>query len=507
MKATLMGTCGLTAILAIAGCGRPADHAQGASGIGWETGAVSTGICPGAATVNGIDVSEFQRSVDWSAVKGAGYDFAIARVSDGTSHLDGTFDGNWSGIASAGLLRGAYQFFEPGEDAVAQANLVVQKVGRLGPGDLPVMLDMEVTGGRSGSAITASIHQWVDTIQAGTGKTPFIYTGAYFWDGSVGSADFANLALDVAWYGTRCPGVPNAWGSNGWTFHQYSSSGQVPGVSANPTDLDVFNGTLAQLQTFAGKSTSVPLGKQYVAVIPTLDGQGYWILAADGGVFSFGTAQFYGSLGGQPLNQPIVGGVMAPDGHGYWLVAADGGVFSFGSAAFHGSTGGIALNAPVVGMAATPDGNGYWLVAADGGVFAFGSARFYGSTGGMKLNAPVVGMAATRDGLGYWLVAADGGVFAFGSAPFYGSAGALHLNAPVTGMAVTADGKGYWLVAQDGGIFSYGTAPFFGSAANLKLNAPMVGIATVPAGTGYVLIGHDGGIFAFGQAGFFGSRG
>ena len=49
------------------------------------------------------------------------------------------------------------------------------------------------------------------------------------------------------------------------------------------------------------------------------------------------------------------------DGHGYWLVAADGGVFCFGNAGYHGSTGNIHLNRPVVGIAATP--NGRWLLA------------------------------------------------------------------------------------------------------------------------------------------------
>jgi len=80
-------------------------------------------------------------------------------------------------------------------------------------------------------------------------------------------------------------------------------------------------------------------------------------------------------------------------GAGYDLVAADGGIFSFGDAAFYGSTGGIHLNQPIVGMAATPDGKGYWLVAADGGIFSFGDAAFYGSTGGIHLNQPIVGMA------------------------------------------------------------------------------------------------------------------
>ena len=71
-----------------------------------------------------------------------------------------------------------------------------------------------------------------------------------------------------------------------------------------------------------------------------------------------------------------------PDGGGYWLVASDGGVFSYGDTNFYGSAGGTHLNRPVVGIAATPDGGGYWLVASDGGVFNYGDAGFYGSAGG-----------------------------------------------------------------------------------------------------------------------------
>jgi hypothetical protein len=79
---------------------------------------------------------------------------------------------------------------------------------------------------------------------------------------------------------------------------------------------------------------------------------------------------------------------------GYWLVASDGGIFSFGDAAFFGSTGAMSLNKPIVGMEATPDGRGYWLVASDGGIFSFGDAAFFGSTGAMSLNKPIVGMEA-----------------------------------------------------------------------------------------------------------------
>ncbi len=236
-------------------------------------------------------------------------------------------------------------------------------------------------------------------------------------------------------------------------------------------------------------------------------GRSYWEVAADGGIFTFGDARYYGSMGGTVLNRPVVGMATTPDGGGYWEVASDGGIFSFGDAVFHGSTGGTVLNKPVVGMAATPDGLGYWLVAADGGVFAFGDARYYGSTGGTVLNKPVVGMAATPDGRGYWLVAADGGIFSFGDARYYGSTGGTVLNKPVVGMAATPDGLGYWLVAADGGVFSFGDARYYGSTGGTVLNKPVVGMAATPDGLGYWLVAADGGVFSFGDAGFQGSTG
>jgi Cu/Zn superoxide dismutase len=164
---------------------------------------------------------------------------------------------------------------------------------------------------------------------------------------------------------------------------------------------------------------------------------------------------------------------------GYWLAAADGGVFNFGDAPFLGSAGGAKLNKPVVGMAATASGDGYWLVASDGGVFNFGDATFRGSTGGIKLNQAVVGMAGTPSGAGYWLVAGDGGVFTFGDAVLHGSLGATKLNAPIVGMAATATGAGYWLFAADGGVFTFGDAGFAGSAGSTRLNRPMVGASAL----------------------------
>jgi hypothetical protein len=249
------------------------------------------------------------------------------------------------------------------------------------------------------------------------------------------------------------------------------------------------------------------LGDDAAAIVPVQCDSGYRLVAADGGVFAFGNAGFFGSAGALHLNQPIVGGVPTKSGNGYWFVASDGGIFNYGDANFYGSTGALHLNQPIVGMAATPTGKGYWLVAADGGIFNYGDAKFFGSTGALHLNQPIVGMAASRTGNGYWLVAADGGIFNYGDAKFFGSTGNLHLNKPIVGMSASPDGGGYWFVASDGGIFNYGTARFFGSTGALHLVQPVVGMRATPSGGGYWFVARDGGIFNFGDAQFCGSTG
>ncbi len=232
---------------------------------------------------------------------------------------------------------------------------------------------------------------------------------------------------------------------------------------------------------------------------PVTTSGGYHLVASNGSVYSYGTAPFYGSMGGQTLNKPIVGTATTPGDGGYWLVASDGGIFSFGNAAFYGSMGGKPLNQPIVGIAATPDGQGYWEVASDGGIFAFGDAAFYGSMGGKPLNQPIVGIAATPDGKGYWMVASDGGIFAFGDATFSGSTGSLTLNKPIVGMASTNNGAGYWLVAADGGVFSFGNAGFHGTVAGTT-SASIVSLVPTADNGGYWETGANGQVFQFGDA-------
>jgi len=177
-----------------------------------------------------------------------------------------------------------------------------------------------------------------------------------------------------------------------------------------------------------------------------------WAAASDGNVRPFGGAPDLGRAG-PVLNAPVVGIEATPSGEGYWLVAADGGVFGFGDATFHGSTGHIRLNAPIVDLVTTPSGDGYWLVAVDGGVFVFGDAGFHGSAARVPLNEPIIGGAASASGEGYWLVATDGGVFTFGDAGFVGAAVSLLAeweaagrgDGRVVGLAPAVHGRGYTL--------------------------------------------------------------
>jgi hypothetical protein len=93
-----------------------------------------------------------------------------------------------------------------------------------------------------------------------------------------------------------------------------------------------------------------------------------------------------------------------PTGRGYWEVASDGGVFTFGDAVFHGSMGSRPLAASMVGIARTPDGRGYWLAGEDGAVFNFGDAQYLGGNQNAVPTPSIAAIRPTPDGRGYWLL-------------------------------------------------------------------------------------------------------
>ncbi len=243
-----------SSVLALCACsGTPGEK----EGVGHSSAAVT--VCAAGDTVSGIDVSEFQGSVDWPTVAKSGMGFAIARVSDGTDTLDPQFAANWSGIKAAGMVRGVYQFFRASQDPTAQANLLVTQVGTLDPGDLSPVADVEVLDGESGATLIANLNTWVSVIQTATGRTPMIYASPGFWDALPSTGSFGSLGSWVADWGPSCPDTSTPW--TNWQFWQFSDSGSVGGISGD-VDLDEFNGTLAQLQALGG---GAPYAAEYVS--------------------------------------------------------------------------------------------------------------------------------------------------------------------------------------------------------------------------------------------------
>ena len=209
--------------------------------------------CSHGSVVYGVDVSGYQgSSINWSAVHNAGRVFAFAKASEGTGFTDSSFAHNWPGMRSAGVLRGAYHFFRPGTDGVAQADHFVDVInanGGLAAGDLPPVADVEVSDNMSAQTVISRLHAFLDRVQARTGRVPLIYTANFFWGSYLGNPNFTGYPLWVANYGPSCPYLPNAWGD--WQFWQYSDNASVSGIPGG-VDGDEFNGTLADLQAWAG---------------------------------------------------------------------------------------------------------------------------------------------------------------------------------------------------------------------------------------------------------------
>src|SRR5215470_13695408 len=237
MRAAMMMTRGALLFVCVAACATPAPATSERSD--------DTTVCGSGPTVKGIDVSYYQGTIDWAAVAADGVKYAFIRVSDGTGFQDPKFDTYWASSRANGVLHGAYQFFRPNQDVIAQADLLLSKMGTLQPDDLPPVLDVEAAGGLSASGVAAAVKAWVDHVTAAIGKPPIIYTGFYFWRDSVGAPDMTSSPLWHAQYTTAaCPNIAPPWGD--WAFWQYTDSGSVAGISGG-VDMDRFNGDMTAL--------------------------------------------------------------------------------------------------------------------------------------------------------------------------------------------------------------------------------------------------------------------
>lgn len=200
--------------------------------------------CKLGPTTAGIDVSYYQGDITWSRVRRAGVQFAFIRVSDGATIMDSKFAANWKGSRNAGVLRGAYQFFRPEEDAIEQANVLVRALRTHGRGELPPVIDIEVTSGLPLASVVAAARVWIEHVRSQLGVEPIVYTnyGLFRWGGA---EPLAKQPLWLAHYTTQCPSIPPPWRQ--WTFWQYTENGRVDGIDG-AVDLDVFDGPPDELR-------------------------------------------------------------------------------------------------------------------------------------------------------------------------------------------------------------------------------------------------------------------
>ena len=205
-------------------------------------------VCQGTSSVGGVDVSDYDPSTQWTTVQHSGRGFAFIKATEGTTYTNPLYASDWSSSKSAGLLRGAYHFFHPGDDPTVQAQFFLRTMGALGANDLPPLLDWEVTDSMSSATQIENALIWLQAVEAATGKIPVIYVAPAFWNALGNPTEFARYPLFIANYDTSCPDVPPPWST--WTFWQ-TGTGTASGLSSSEADLDVFNGTLTQLTSFA----------------------------------------------------------------------------------------------------------------------------------------------------------------------------------------------------------------------------------------------------------------
>lgn len=206
--------------------------------------------------VPGIDVSYWESGIDWKKVRGDGIRYMFAKATEGENYVDPTFDDNWLGAKSVGILRGAYHFFHPNMNSVKQADKFIQVVKAMNDnGELPPVLDLEVTDNQSSQTIINNAKTWLDRVQQGLGKRPIIYSSPGFLKynfvvpGGGPPLWTKDYVLWIANYKVDQPFLPKGWLK--WTFWQYSETGKVNGINSG-VDLDWFNGTVEELYQFAG---------------------------------------------------------------------------------------------------------------------------------------------------------------------------------------------------------------------------------------------------------------
>ena len=192
--------------------------------------------------VIGVDVSHHNKTVDWAAIKKAGYSFAYLKCTEGKGFFDPRFLENVKAAKALGIKVGAYHFFHPGMDAIAQARFFLSKVIGLNL-DLIHDCDWEDHDDCGEAAQVSQIKLFVDYLEKETGHKPMIYTGKWYID-QVDAKDkktplpqwLANYPLWLSDYSPSSVAVPKPW--NSYTLLQTTESGTIDGIAGKRFDLN-----------------------------------------------------------------------------------------------------------------------------------------------------------------------------------------------------------------------------------------------------------------------------
>lgn len=211
-------------------------------------GSKGYGVCmPCDYEVHGIDISHYQGVINWKqlAQTHAGefpIRFIFMKATEGGDHSDHTFLQHFDSARKYNFIRGAYHFFRPHTDARKQADFFIHNVNLLS-GDLPPVLDVEDRGKRSKEELQRAVKTWLDDVEAHYGVKPILYTSYKFKMRYLDNPVFDAYPYWIAHYY-----VDSVRYKGRWHFWQHTDVGTVPGVEEE-VDLDVFNGTLEQLDS------------------------------------------------------------------------------------------------------------------------------------------------------------------------------------------------------------------------------------------------------------------
>jgi lysozyme len=208
-----------------------------------------------SAMIAGIDISHYNGQVDCNYLPTAGIHFAYIKATEGRFTKDHCYAANYAGLKSNAIPRGAYHFFYPQVDPDAQADNFLSVVTQINAGDLPPVVDIEISGELAPTAIAMSLQQWLDRVEETLGRRPIIYTGPAFWNTAMaGTTAFSEYPLWVAHYTSNgTPRIPR--GFSDFVFWQYSESGSLAGMNG-AVDMDWFNGSPSDLVQLTGIENS-----------------------------------------------------------------------------------------------------------------------------------------------------------------------------------------------------------------------------------------------------------